>query len=113
MKVIKFIPYNEVGKREENGLGGMGGFFDDGMRWGDYKDVWNESVHEDLEGLRTAIIANQINCTGDEHQNGYPSVPLFDDDTVATYSFRAWGDLMAAVWSSEYDKDYSYMSFYM
>ena len=114
MKVVKFISYSEVGDRKENSLGGMGGFFENGMRWKDYKDVWKESVHEDLENLRAAIIANQINCTGDEHQHsGYPSVPLFDDGSVALYSFRAWGDLMAAVWSSEYDKDYSYMSFYM
>ena len=114
MKVIKFITWKEAEHKKENGLGGMGGFFSDGMRWEDYKAAWKEEVHESLEGLRLSIIANQINCTGDEHQHsGYPSVPLFDDGTVATYSYRAWGDLMAAVWSSEYDKDYSYMSFYM
>ena len=113
MKVIKFISYDEAEDLEENGLGGVGGWFDNGMRWVDYLEIWNPEVHETLENLRKAIINNQINCTGEEHQNGYPSVPVFEDGSVATYTWRAWGDLMAAIWSSEYDKDYNYMHFYM
>ena len=40
-------------------------------------------------------------------------MPLFSDGKVATFSFRGWGDLMAAIWSEAEDKDYGYMDFYM
>jgi hypothetical protein len=32
---------------------------------------------------------------------------------VATFSYRGWGDIMAAIWSEEENKDYNYMDFYM
>ena len=111
---IQFITYNEASDKEEIGIGGMGGFFEAGMRWEDYIKVFIPDVHDTLNQLRSAIIENNIRCTGDQHQySNYESVPLFPNGKVATYSYRAWGDLMAAVWSSEENKDYSYMSFYM
>ena len=48
-----------------------------------------------------------------EHQNDDHGVPKSDDDTVGLFSFRSWGDLMAAIWSEEEDKDYDYLNFYM
>ena len=64
--------------------------------------------------LRESIIKNQIGWTGKSMQDfGYETVPLWSNGKVDTYSWRAWGDLMAAVWSSEDNKDYSYMDFYM
>jgi hypothetical protein len=69
--------------------------------------------HPLLEELRRSIIANNIRCTGEQHQNGAVAVPLWSNGKVDTYSFRAWGDLMAAVWSTEENKDYGYMDFYM
>ena len=40
--------------------------------------------------------------------------PVFDDGTVGSFSFRAWGDLMAAIWNTEENTNkYSYMDFYM
>lgn len=110
---MKFITYSEAENKEELGIGGMGGWFEAGMRWADYLEAWRPKAHPILERLRKEIIKNDIRCTGDQHQNGYPSVPLFANGKVATYSFRAWGDLMAAIWSTEDNKDYSYMSFYM
>lgn len=112
MNKITFISYQSAESKEENGLGGMGGFFDDGMRWKDYLEIWKPEVHELLEDLRKAIVESGLKCTGAEHQSGALAVPLFPDGKVATYSYRAWGDLMAAVWSEEENKDYSYMSFY-
>ena len=50
---------------------------------------------------------------GDWHQNDPKGVPVFNDGTVAMFSFRAWGDLMAALWAEHEDCDYSYMDFYM
>lgn len=113
-KIIEFITYGEAEEKEENGLGGMGGWFSDGHRWEDYIDGYNDEGKQLLEELRRAIIKNGIRCTGDQHQHsGYRSVPLWSDGKVDTYSYRAWGDLMAAIWSTEDDKDYSYMDFYM
>ena len=113
MSDIKFVTYSESANYPESGFGGMGGFFDNGMRWKDYLKIWKEEYHSDLENLRTAIVENKIRFTGEQHQNGTQSCPVFTDGTCATYSYRAWGDLMAAVWSEHDDEDYSYMSFYM
>jgi hypothetical protein len=113
-KIKKFITYAESEKYEENGLGGMGGWFSDGHRWEDYIEGYSDEGKQLLEELRSQIIKNQIKCTGDEHQySSIQSVPLWDDDTVDTYSYRAWGDLMAAIWSTEDNRDYNYMDFYM
>jgi hypothetical protein len=57
--------------------------------------------------------ADPPRCTGEEHQNGYAAVPLSSNGKVDTYTYRAWGDLMAVVWSTEEDKDYGYIDFYM
>lgn len=113
MKEIKFVTYEEASKMEESGFGGTGGWFKDGQRWTDYLDRFELHTHPTLEMLRESIIKNKIRCTGDEHQNGFISCPVFPDGKVATYSFRAWGDLMAAVWSEHDNKDYNYMTFYM
>lgn len=112
MEKVVFVTSYEAEKLPESGLGGLGGFFNNGMRWADYLAIWKEEVHPRLESLRAAIIEKNVRCNGLQHQNGYPSCPVFEDGTCATYSFRAWGDLMAAVWSSHDNTDYSYMDFY-
>jgi len=111
-KIVKFTTYEKAEGKPEY-LGGLGGFFNDGMRWGDYLERFVGSVHEDLEQLRAGIIANEIKCTGQAHQDVDEAVALWDDGSVSTYSYRGWGDLMAAIWSTEEDKDYNYMAFYM
>ena len=114
IKVVKFVSYLESEEYKESPIGGLGGFFSNSMRWEDYLEASNEVYHSILEVLRKAIIENDIKCTGAFHQSSsVKSCPVFSDGTCATYSYRAWGDLMAAVWSSEDDKDYSYMDFYM
>jgi len=114
MKVIRFVTYEIASEMPENGIGGMGGFFDNGMRWDDYLNHFKDEAHPLIETLRKSIIENNIRCTGDEHQHfDYESCPVFSDGSAATYSYRAWGDLMAAVWSTEEDQDYNYMDFYM
>lgn len=116
--MIRFITYSEAEKLPEHPtIGGLGGFFQLGMRWTDYLEQCAPPIDSegalDLEILRKTIIKQHIKCTGREHQSDIePYVPLFEDGTVATFSYRAWGDLMAAVWSSEEEKDYCYMDFY-
>ena len=113
MKKIKdWIDYDTACNYDENGLGGMGGFFKYGMRWDNYVEKFTEEGRLEAEILREGIIENNIKCTGSEQQNGYDCIPLWSDNKVDTFSMRAWGDLMAAIWSTEENKDYSYMDFY-
>lgn len=112
MKVTSMISYEQAGNYTES-FGGMGGFFGAGMRWKDYLDAFEEEKWPYAEAVREYIIANAIKRGGDWHQNSDQGVPLFHDGTVATFSFRAWGDLMAAIWSEEENRNYSYMDFYM
>jgi hypothetical protein len=46
-------------------------------------------------------------------QREVEGVPVFEDETISTFSYRAWGDLLSAIWSEEENKDYNYMAFYM
>lgn len=111
MKVIKWISYDEA-EQKISSIDRMGGFFGNGMRWSDY--IANSSVallH--LDALRAEIIAKDIRITGQGHQYADNGVPVFEDGTVGLFSYRAWGDLMAAIWSTEENKDYNYMEFYM
>src|ERR1700733_6780739 len=119
MHVDKWITYADADGKDENGLGGWGGWFgyDNSQgaqgdpwrtahhRWSDYLDNFDPEIHPMLEELRGSIIANKIRCTGCEPQFGDAAVALWSNGKVDTYSFRAWGDLMAAVWSTEDDKD--------
>jgi hypothetical protein len=81
MKIQKWITYEEAEGREENGLGGMGGWFGYdkvnrdaegrrtmvGHRWQDYLDHFKPEAHQLLEELYRSIVANEIRCTGEEH----------------------------------------------
>jgi hypothetical protein len=110
---IMFATFDQVKGLEENGIGGMGGWFDIDNTWEEYLDMFTEEGQEIVKKLREAIVEKKIKCTGQEHQYGAASCPVFPDGTTATYSYRSWGDLMAAIWSVEDKKKYSYMHFYM
>ena len=112
MKVTKWVSYGDAEGLDDH-CGGMGGFFDHGMRWKDYVKAFKEEARPYLEALREAIIDKGLRITGSQHQHSPDGVPIFDDGSCGTFSYRAWGDLMAAVWSEVEDKDYCYMDFYM
>lgn len=112
-RILKFITFDKAEKYPENGLGGLGGMFKKGMRWEDYKPYYTNYAHEELEQLRSKILENEIRCSGEDHQYNSKSVPLWSDKTVDTYSYRAWGDLMAAIYSTQENKDYCYIDFYV
>jgi len=65
------------------------------------------------EALRRAVLARGLRRGGDWHQSANDGVPVFDDGAVGTFSFRAWGGLMAAIWSAADGRTYDYMDFYM
>jgi hypothetical protein len=111
MKIIKWISSDDSEKLEQS-FGGLGGFFQNGMRWKDYIAVVNEDKLHYAEALREEIIRLKIKESGPWHQNDSNGTPVFEDNTYASFSFRAWGDLLAAIWSSEENKDYCYMDFY-
>jgi len=119
--VVGWTSYDD--SRPDSILGGMGGWFGFNAsenktyshRWKDYLDIFVPEAHPRLESLRKAIVDAGVWESGDWHQranNGEIGCPVFSDGTVGRYSFRAWGDLMAAVWSEYYDRDYCYMDFY-
>lgn len=116
MKVKKWISCDEADGNYEVSIGGLGGWFgrdEVGQRWEDFLMALNEDEVPYYEALREEIVKKKIRISGSDHEWSDDGVPLFDDNTVGLFSFRSWGDLMAAVWSEEEDRDYSYMDFYM
>lgn len=112
MKVIKWLTSEEAEDIPES-IGGLGGWFnfcESGQRWKDYIGNMPEEQRVYAEALKEEIIINNFRFGGDQHQ--IDKVPLFEDGTCGSFSFRAWGDLMAAIWSEVEDKDYNYMDFY-
>ncbi|MEE9532705.1 MAG: hypothetical protein V3W52_17135 [Syntrophobacteria bacterium] len=91
----------------------MGGFIGDGDRWQDYLDGTPEECHKYAEAIRVSVIKNNIRITGEQHQYDSEGAPVFSDGATTRLSYRAWGDLMAAIWAEHEDSDYNYMSFYM
>ena len=112
MEVVKWMSYEDAKELEES-IGGLGGFFQHGMRWKDYLAIWDDETIPYAEALKEVVVGESIKEGGDWHQWSDEGVPVFEDGTVAVFSYRAWGDLLAAIWSEEEDKDYSYMDFYM
>lgn len=119
IRVIKWISYENAMKLidldvlKDNKIGGLGGWFQNGNRWKDYKNVFKKEAHPYQEALRREIIEKNIRYCGNDHEELHDGVPVFSDFTVATYSYRGWGDLMAAIWATQENKDYSYIDFYM
>ncbi len=111
-KVTAWISSKDA-ERQKVAIGGLGGFFADGMRWKDYIEIRNNETRFYAEAIRKDVQKNNIRITGQNHQELDNGVPLFDDGKVGTFSYRAWGDLMAAIWSEAENKDYRYMDFYM
>lgn len=110
VEVVDLISYKEAEGKTET-IGGLGGWFSDGNRWKDYVENFADKGREYAEAIRKYIVEHDIKRGGDWHQR--EGTPLFSDGTVASFSYRAWGDIMAAIWSEEEDQDYNYMSFYM
>lgn len=108
--VKKWIAWDSA--LENADIGMMGGYVKKGMRWPDYERLLQREHKRYFEALRKEIIKKEIKITGDQHQRLPDGAPLFNDGTVGRFSYRAWGDLMAAIWSTEENKDYEFMDFY-
>ncbi len=63
-----------------------------------------------LNATIRAIRENEYIFSGETHQNGFRTVPVFDNGKCLRSSMRAWGMLMSFAYTGE---DKSYMDFYM
>ena len=111
MKVVEWIAYDDSDEIEVS-FGGLGGVFKHGMRWKDYINNLSDHSKKYAEAIRKSVLENEIRIKGDDHQHGGSGVPVFDDGTCTSMSYRAWGDIMAAIWAEKEDTDYCYMDFY-
>ncbi len=113
VEVVGWVHYDSVPSEGLNCIGGWGGCIEQGDRWKDYLETWDEDDVPFVESLRNEILRLKLKQGGDWHQNDAEGVPVFNDGSAGMFSFRAWGDLMAAIWAEHEDRDYSYMDFYM
>lgn len=110
--VVRQCSYDEA-QDLEDACGGMGGWVD-GEDFDEYLAACGDEALPYVRGLRDWIVREKIRHGGDWHQDDEEGVPVFADGKCATFSYRAWGDLLAAVWNSHERTDrYCYMSFYM
>lgn len=112
-EVARWVSY-ESAKDMDTAVDTMGGWVQPGVRWDDYLKCWPDAPKPYIEALRSEIIKIKLRKGGDWHQYSCAGVPVFEDDRVALFSYRGWGDLLAAVWNTEeVDAPYSYLDFYM
>jgi hypothetical protein len=108
MSGVTWVSTREFSGRDAGGW--VGGWFKKGMRWNEYAE---HVTHPAAYALRDSIVANCVWCSGEEHAISNQKLRPVVDGVEYRLSWRAWGDLMAAVWSTALDNDYSYMDFYM
>ena len=113
MEVVDWIAYDAADGRTES-VGGLGGWFGNGVghRWDVYEAIWEPEAVPYVRAIRDAVLAEDRFTTGEDHQGSPDGVPLFNDGTVGMFSFRGWGDLMAAIATVKDGQDHNYMEFY-
>jgi len=112
--VIDWVDADAEEHHAAESLGWLGGWFDgrNGHTWTTYLDNFRPESHPYLEAVRKDVLEKKLRITGELHQQD-GGTPLFSDGKILCLSWRAWGDLMAAIWTEEDKKPYSYMHFYM
>ncbi len=106
--------YDTVTTRPSAGnLSDLGGTGEAEANWPAYVAQYPTEWHPHLEAIRQSIIANQVWAGGDWHQEHAHGVLVLSDGHYMGCTYRDWGDLLAAVWSSKLGQQFSYMDFYM
>ena len=108
--VERWISYDEAETRVC--IPWNGGWSSDFKTWNAYIDSFPADERPYLLAIKDDVVRNRLRLFGHEHQEGASGVPLFSDGKVLTLTQRSWGDLMAAIWSSEDKTKYNYMMFY-
>ena len=113
ISVVGWINYWESSVYPENAAGGLGGWVN-GNNFTEYLEIQSEKARPYIVALKDEIVKKGLRTTGEQHQYAKCGVPVFSDETISTFSYRAWGDLMAAIWNTEENTNkYCYMDFYM
>lgn len=75
--------------------------------------VTGEAFSEMLQLIREEIYEHGYIFAGQDHQNSATGVPVFSDGTCFRASWRAWGSIMAQMYTDSEGNALSYMDFYM
>lgn len=117
IRVESWANYDDVEVRKlPQSCGGMGGWVQERNSWNEYLERIPEGQKKYMEALKDEILEKDLHFTGEQHQHG-DGIPIFSDNTQGSFSYRAWGDLMAAIWNSYRCVDQcdrkGYMDYYM
>jgi len=120
IKFDRWVSWHEGDSLDKAPIGGMGGWFNSNLVhkpkeptthvWKDYIDTFKGECHLYLQALKEEILRCDYQITGEQHQAGY--VPVFSDGKAGLFTYRGWGDFMAAIYSTK-EKPLSYMEYYM
>ena len=87
-----------------------GGFFSFGMRWRDYYTRVPIQHRARVEAIRVYVASHGLRLTGRDYERRV-AVPVFVDGSIGFFTPHGYADLMAAVWSDQDDRDYSYINY--
>ena len=77
------------------------------------KNLDGPEVREIVQLIGDEAVAHGYAFSGQDHQTAATGVPVFSDGTCLRASMRAWGQIMAAIYSAVDAQELSYMDFYM
>ena len=77
------------------------------------RNVEGPGLREVVQLIGDEIVQYGYSFSGQDHQTAATGVPVFSDGTCLRASMRAWGQIMAAVYSAVDGVNLSYMDFYM
>jgi|GEM_PF-3621061 len=111
--VVRWASFKET-KGMPISIKGFDGWFIQGKKgqhWESYLEAIGESLIPYANAIRESVIKNNIRYKGSEHIYSDNGIPVFDNNTIGVFSFHAWGDIMAAIWSDIDNRDYTYIDF--
>lgn len=77
------------------------------------RNVEGPELREIVQLIGNEVLTHGYCFSGQEHQNASTGVPVFSDGTCLRASMRAWGQIMAAIYSAIDEVNLTYMDFYM
>ena len=77
------------------------------------RNIEGQEVREIVQLIGDEVVKYGYCFSGQDHQTSLTGVPVFSDGTCLRASMRAWGQIMAAIYSAVEGVELSYMDFYM
>jgi hypothetical protein len=112
ISVVDWISPEESTDKECT-FGTLGGWFGENDTWQSYLEALEPEYRQYAIAVKDSVIERNHFITGEQHQYNDNGVPLFSDGTIGSFSFRGWGDLMAAIANCADGKPHQYMEYYM